>query len=124
MNFLLSFLFIILSVLLILVVLVQPGKGDMISGMGSLGGSFSSVLGSRKAMDFLTRTTIILASLIMVLSLLTNKFFIGQTEMIQKPAVEGTALPPTGGQNIPIQTQEPLVPQGDEQPQQDQGGEK
>ena len=68
---------IFISVLLTFVVLLQPGKGDMISGMAGLGGQFNSVLGSRRAADFLTKLTIGLAIGLMALSLITNLFFVG-----------------------------------------------
>jgi len=56
---LLIVIMIILSVLLILVVLVQPGKGEMLAGMGEVGGAFTSMFGSRKASDLLTKLTIL-----------------------------------------------------------------
>lgn len=114
MNFLIIFLFLILSVLLILVVLIQPGKGDMISGMGTLGGTFSSVLGTRKATDVLTRATIILASIIMIASILTNKFLVSSTEVINKPVIEGTDLPIGSQPNVPIQQDLEIAPPAEE----------
>ena len=54
----LTILMIIISVLLILVVLIQPGKGDMVAGMGTIGGSITSMFGSRQAMNLLTKITI------------------------------------------------------------------
>jgi len=64
-------------VLLIAIVLIQPGKGgDLISVYGySLGGSMSSMFGTRRAADMLTKITIGLAIALMFLVIVTNKFF-------------------------------------------------
>lgn len=81
------------SILLTFVVLLQPGKGDMISGMTGLGGQFNSVLGSRRAADFLTKLTVGLAFGIMALSLITNLFFVTQnTVQSGKAATEGIKI--------------------------------
>ena len=87
-------LIVMIAVLLILVVLVQPGKGDAIAGMGTIGGSISSVFGSRKATDLLSKTTIGLAVALMFLVLVTNKFFVGYKSVESvKPITEGVAIP-------------------------------
>ncbi len=94
----LSFLIIImifLSILLMGAVLIQPGKGDMVSGLGSLGGSFTSMFGSRKAMDKLVKFTIGLSISIILLAVITNKFFVGQTTETQKAVTEGVEVPST-----------------------------
>lgn len=90
MDVLLTILITLASILLIGAVLIQPGKGDMISGMSGLGGQFNSMLGSRRATDLLTKITIGLAAAIMVFSLLTNLFFVNfETEDVAKPSTEG-----------------------------------
>ena len=88
-------LILFIAILLIVVVLIQPGKGgDMISGMGTLGGSISSMFGSRRAADMLTKTTIGLAVALMFLVIITNKFFVGNSaEEAVKPITEGVAIP-------------------------------
>jgi preprotein translocase subunit SecG len=96
-----AILLMILSVLLVLIVLIQPGKGDMISGMGSLGGTFSNMLGSRRAMDLLSKITWGFAIAILVLSLTTNYFFVGQETQVIRPAIEGAAVPQTVPTQIP-----------------------
>jgi preprotein translocase subunit SecG len=60
---------ILVSLLLILLVLLQPGKGG--GGMGAVfgGGSSTSVFGGRGATTFLSKATGILAALFFVLSL-------------------------------------------------------
>jgi protein translocase SecG subunit len=104
----LTFLIIIaifISILLTFVVLLQPGKGDMISGMAGLGGQFNSVLGSRRAADFLTKLTVGLAFALMALSLITNLFFVGNSNTVEegKAATEGIKIerPLTPPSNMP-----------------------
>lgn len=96
---------ILISVLLTFVVLLQPGKGDMISGMAGLGGQFNSVLGSRRAADFLTKLTIGLAFALMAISLITNLFFVGGSVSTDsgKAATEGIKIerPLTPPSNMP-----------------------
>lgn len=97
-----SVIMIILSVLLILVVLLQPGKGDMLSGgLGGLGGTFTSMFGTRRAMDLMMKLTIGFATAIFVLALLTNMFFVGGEESIEKPVTEGVEVP-VQQQQIPV----------------------
>ena len=121
---LMTIILIILSILLILVVLIQPGKGDMVSGMGSLGGTFSNMFGSRRATDLLTKFTIGLASAIMVLALITNLFFVGQEQQIQRPSIEGMNVPNQQQQVPPqIPTQAPPAQQQGGQ-QNNQGGQQ
>ncbi|MDX9789835.1 MAG: preprotein translocase subunit SecG [Candidatus Kapaibacterium sp.] len=104
-----AILMLILSFLLIGVVLLQPGKGDMISGMSGLGGTFSNMLGSRRATDLLSKITIGLAAGILILSVVTNKFFVGGGADGPKPVTEGVVVPKTVPSS-PTQTQIP-VPQ-------------
>jgi preprotein translocase subunit SecG len=111
----LAIVMIILSVLLILVVLLQPGKGDMITGMGGLGGTFSSMLGSRRTLDLLSKITVGLAASIFVLALMTNKFFVGSADEMRRPVTEGVAVPQTVP-STPIQPALPLP----EQPQKEE----
>lgn len=86
---------IILSVLLIIAVLIQPGKGDMVSGLGSIGGTFTSMFGSRRAMDKLVKFTIGLSIGIILLSLITNKFFVNHETEGPKAVTEGVEVPST-----------------------------
>lgn len=95
-----AIIMILASVLLIAVILIQPGKGDMISGLGGLSGTFSSMFGSRRTMDILQKVTISLATIILVLTLVTNIFFVGAKETIVKPVTEG--------QEMPVQTAPPV----------------
>jgi len=100
-------LIIFIAVLLITVVLIQPGKGgDMITGMGTIGGSMSSMFGTRKAADLLTKTTIGLAISLMLLVIVTNKFFVGsQSVETVKPITEGVSVP-----TQPVPAPMPVIP--------------
>ena len=89
-----SILMIILAVILILAVLLQPGKGDMLTSSSGLTNQFSNVLGAKKTLDLLAKITIGIAISIFVLSVVTNKFFLnnGQSN-IQRAATEGMQMP-------------------------------
>ncbi|MFP4544300.1 MAG: preprotein translocase subunit SecG [Candidatus Kapaibacterium sp.] len=117
---------IILSILLIGVVLLQPGKGDMLSGLGGISSQMSTMWGTHRTSNILTRTTIGLAGAILGLSLLTNIFFVGANDAVERPAVEELELPmqqtPIPGQGIPGQPapQQQQQQQQQQQPQQQQ----
>lgn len=97
-------LMIIIAILLIIVVLVQPGKGDMVTGMGTIGTSITSMFGSRRAADMLTKITIGLAVSLMLLVIVTNKFFVGNHSVEATKAItEGVALP-TKSNPVPLPT--------------------
>ncbi|MCX6156174.1 MAG: preprotein translocase subunit SecG [Candidatus Kapabacteria bacterium] len=74
----LSILLIISAILLIVLVLLQPGKGDVASSLGMLSGQFNSILGTRRATDLLQKLTIGFAAGIMVVCLLTNVGFVSR----------------------------------------------
>ena len=101
-------LLIIIAILLIAVVLVQPGKGDMISGLGTIGSSMSSMFGTRRAADMLSKITIGLAISMFVIILFTNMFLVGTGSVEKKKAItEGIEVPT---QTIPPPIQ-PITPQ-------------
>ena len=102
-----SILLIFISIILIIVVLLQPGKGGGIAGgLGGLTGQFSSMFGTRRATDFLSKLTIGFAAAIMILSLLANLFFVGGDEDIRRPITEGSELPAVN----PNPTAPPMIP--------------
>jgi protein translocase SecG subunit len=90
---LLMILAFVVSLLLIGVVLLQPGKGDAASGLGAIGGQFGSMMGMRRAADFIIKTTIVLATVLLVLSYAVNKFFLPSSGSEQRPRVEGAEAP-------------------------------
>lgn len=79
MYIIISIILLLIAFLLIAAILIQPGKGDMLTGMSGLGGQFNSVLGSRRATDLLSKITWTLASAIIVLTLVTNLFFLNNS---------------------------------------------
>lgn len=93
MYIIISILLVLVALLLIGAVLIQPGKGDMITGMSGLGGQFNSVLGSRRATDLLSKITWTLAGVIIVLTLVTNLFFIDKGTVQLKAPTEGMTTP-------------------------------
>lgn len=109
-------LMMVISLLLTLVVLLQPGKGDVSQAFGGLTGQFSSILGTRKAMDFLTKLTIGFAVAIMVLTLMTNYFFVGKDIVKQRAVTEGAELPPASAPS-PFQNNPQSQPAPQQQPQ-------
>src|SRR4051812_43895046 len=60
-------LHVLVSVFLIFVILLQPGKGDAMSALG--GGSSTSVFGGRGSVTFLAKVTEICAAIFMITSL-------------------------------------------------------
>ena len=95
----LSFLIILIliaAILLIAVILLQPGKGDLTATFGGIGSQFGAVFGMQKAGDILSKTTKVLAIIILALVLITNKFFVaGHRNDVQvvKPVTQGVAIP-------------------------------
>lgn len=89
-----SLLLILLSAVLILAVLLQPGKGDMLTSSMGLTNQFNSVLGAKKTMDMLAKITIGLAVVIFLLSIATNKFLLNTSgTSVRKAATEGMVAP-------------------------------
>ena len=100
----------LLGLVMTLLVLVQAGKGGGLAGIAA-GGSATQILGARQAPDVLEKATWTLATLFLVLCILTN-FTIdtGETQesVIQQEAQQG-----------PAQGTQPLAPlPEDAQPQQ------
>jgi preprotein translocase subunit SecG len=89
-------LFVLVCLVLILVVLMQKGRGGGLSGAFA-GGMASGLLGSKTG-DFLTWVTIVLVSIFLVLAVLMARFY-------RPPVRYGRGLPPasqqplTGGQS-------------------------
>ncbi|MEX1055214.1 MAG: preprotein translocase subunit SecG [Rhodothermales bacterium] len=108
----------IIAVLITLVVLVQSGKGGGLAGIAA-GGATSQILGARQAPDVLEKATWTLATLFVVLCIMTN-FTINRTvveeSVIQERAQgqqsqQAPALP-SPGEDVPVPEEAPQ-----EQPQ-------
>jgi protein translocase SecG subunit len=81
------------SILLILVVLIQPGKSEMISGMGGLGGQINHMFGVRTGRNFLQNLTIGLAGGIILIAITVNKLFVSTVVEETGPVTSGRAIP-------------------------------
>ena len=108
-------LFVLVSLILILVVLMQKGRGGGLSG--AFGGGVASGLLGSKTGDFLTWVTIVLVSVFLVLAVVMARFY-------RPPVKYGQTLPPasqqplTNGQTAtpqPGATEQP-TPAGQTQP--------
>lgn len=116
---------IIISILLIITVLLQPGKGD---DLGTIfGGTSQSIFGASGAVPFLTKVTRILAVLFIITSLSLGYFSAKSikssvvNESRPLPKEEGMAIPP-GGQS-PTKPEKESTPESQQQTTQSQGNE-
>ncbi|MEX2351029.1 MAG: preprotein translocase subunit SecG [Balneolaceae bacterium] len=118
-GFILSVI-VLISILLIIVVLLQPGQKEGLSGGLAAGMMGSAGMGARRTADLLSKTTSILAAAFLLLSLLAN-FAIdaGGTpgSAIQQQGGSGTA-PIESDFSVPAETQSP-IPQTTEEPAED-----
>jgi preprotein translocase subunit SecG len=81
---------IIAAILLILVVLLQPGKGDLSASFGGIGSQMGSMFGMQKTANILAKITKYLAAFIVIMAILVNKFFIEPDEAeFKNPSVMG-----------------------------------
>lgn len=97
-------LLIIASILLIGVILLQPGKGDLSPTFGGLTTQFGTMFGTQRTMDFLQKTTRVLIIVILLLSLFANKFLLktdGRQEI--KPVTQGAQIPKTVPTTPPVE---------------------
>ena len=119
-----TFLIIVITLIAIMitfVILIQSGKGGGLAGIAA-GGATTQILGARQAPDVLEKATWMLATLFIVLCIMTN-FAIdvggeAQESVIQQRAQQeqtqpGPALPP-GGEQLPGQEQQ-APPAGQQQ---------
>ena len=98
-----SVLFMVCSVVLALVILIQKGKGGGLSG--AFGGGMASGLLGSKTGDFLTWVTIGLVGVFLLLAVLMAKFY--------KPSIIDTVAEQTAQQSQ-TQNTEPQIPSGDQ----------
>jgi preprotein translocase subunit SecG len=89
----LTLLAVLAALLLIGVVLIQPGKSDMIAGMGGFGGQVTNLLGVRSSRNILQTTTLVLGGLLVVIALVVNKFFITPESAERAPMTQGAEIP-------------------------------
>lgn len=106
----------IIAILITFVVLIQSGKGGGLAGIAS-GGATTQILGARQAPDVLEKATWLLASMFIVLCVLSN-FAINRGE-VQESVIQQRSeqqqqsqpvLPPAGQQELPQQQVPPAQP--------------
>jgi preprotein translocase subunit SecG len=98
-SILLSTIYVLICFLLVVVVLMQAGKGGGISGAFGLGGASQTIFGASGAGNALTRATSILGAAFMLLSLLLA-LLSGSQPVAQRRSVlqpTGTSAPPVPG---------------------------
>ena len=102
-----AFIFTLSAATLILVVLIQKGKGGGLTGALGGGGGAGGILGSKTG-DFLTWFTIVLAGLFLFLAVIMAKFYkptvseFGQSQPQQQTAAPAQQ-PQTQQQQIPLE---------------------
>lgn len=103
-----TILVLIAAILLIIVVALQPGKGDLAPTFGGFTTQFGTMFGTQRTMDFMQKLTRGLIIAILLLSLFANKFLIrsrGAEEI--KPVTQGAKIPMSQPlkPNLPTQQQ-------------------
>ncbi len=113
---LLIIIIIIGALLMIGVVLLQPGKGDLTATFGGLSSQFGSVFGMQRASNLLEKVTKWLAVIILLLIIIVNKFFVvpQYEEQQVKPSTEGVQVPTNNSPNVLAPA--PVQPKPEEQP--------
>ncbi|MBI4810418.1 MAG: preprotein translocase subunit SecG [Ignavibacteriales bacterium] len=95
---------IIVSVLLMIVILMQSSKGGGLAG--SFGGSsVGTVFGVRRTADFLSRATTILATIFIVLCMITNIFFLPGKKTTNESIIQRGGTPTATPRPLPPQSQ-------------------
>jgi len=95
-------LFLLVSVVVVLTILIQKGRGGGLSG--AFGGGMASGLLGSKTGDFLTWVTIVLVAVFLILAVLMAKFY--------RPSVSeyGASTPPEAGQTVPAEDSPTEIP--------------
>jgi len=89
-------LFVLVSVVLVLVVLMQKGRGGGLSG--AFGGGMATGLLGSKTGDFLTWVTIVLVSVFLLLAVLMARYYRPKVGSYGAQVPPATQQPLTGGQ--------------------------
>lgn len=99
-------LFVLTCIVLVLVVLIQKGRGGGLSGAFG-GGAAGGILGSKTG-DFLTWFTVGIVGVFLTLAIVMAKFY--------RPVVHDTGEAAPVQQTQPVQTQQQSQPESTEQP--------
>jgi preprotein translocase subunit SecG len=81
-------MFVILSFLMVVVILLQAGKGQGLAGAIGGGMAGQSIFGGRGAGDFLSKTTTYLAAIYLVLALLIGMVYKSEADETQKSLIQ------------------------------------
>ncbi|MHB2148689.1 preprotein translocase subunit SecG [Calditrichota bacterium LG25] len=86
---LLIILFVLVSIVMVVVILLQSGKGQGLAGSigGGMGGG-PSVFGGRGAADFLSKATAWIATIYFVLAIVISVLYKSHAESTQKSLIE------------------------------------
>ncbi|MEJ2542482.1 MAG: preprotein translocase subunit SecG [Calditrichaceae bacterium] len=81
-------MFILLSITMVIVILLQAGKGQGLAGAigGGMGGG--SIFGGRGAADFLSKATSWIAAIYMIFAILIGMLYKSEAEEAQKSLIE------------------------------------
>ncbi|MBN1406771.1 MAG: preprotein translocase subunit SecG [Calditrichaceae bacterium] len=81
-------MFILLSITMVIVILLQAGKGQGLAGAigGGMGGG--TIFGGRGAADFLSKATTWIAALYMIFAILIGMLYKTEAEEAQKSLIE------------------------------------
>jgi preprotein translocase subunit SecG len=104
-------LFILVSFSLVVVILLQAGKGQGLAGSIGGGAGSNSIFGSRGAVDFLSKATTWMAAMYMVIAILIGVVYKSTTDevqksLIQKKVEEQQAMPMPNIPVAPVQQQQ------------------
>lgn len=112
MYILLMLLCVVMAILLILSVLIQPGKADMIAGMGGFGGQMSNLFGHRQSRNLLQNITMGLTAGLMLTAILINKTMLPESST----GVRGSVLQNTAPSELPASPQPAPAPANNANP--------
>ncbi len=99
---------IIISVVLIIVVLMQASKGGGLAGSFG-GGQMGTVFGVRRTADFLSRSTTILATVFIALSIIINLFFLPGKATTTESVIQRGDTPTSVPRAMPPQQSQPAA---------------
>lgn len=93
MSAIISILIILLTIILIIAVLLQPGKGDLSATFGGISSQMGAMFGMQRTVTMLAKITKVIAIIILLLTIAINKFFISHEENELKPVTQGAEIP-------------------------------
>ncbi|HGY54621.1 MAG TPA: preprotein translocase subunit SecG [Caldithrix abyssi] len=117
-------LFILISFAMVVVILLQAGKGQGLAGAIGGGAAGTSIFGGRGAADFLSKATTWLAALYMALAVLIGVLYKNEAQEAQQSLIQQrvqeqqNTLPETNVPLAPIEQNQPTQNQQNQQNQQ------